>query len=130
MQGPSIFLTDLDITIYDYFDAGKEAVVEADHAHRVNFENYYFADSADRDKFAADPLAYVNTLTDPVTKQRFKPGSNPPVTEFNGVSYYFSAVSSKEAFDSAPDYYWLPNYKMEEDSGLPPGHSAHDGHNH
>jgi YHS domain-containing protein len=112
VQDPEIQLKELGIQIPDLLDPKKPAVLDAAHRSFVNYETFYFADDADKRRFDADPTAACGILTDPVTKQRFRPAGNSPRSEFRGRTYFFFTEENKAAFEKAPEAIALPNYDM------------------
>ncbi len=106
------------MTIPDWIDPKRNAVLDAEHRSFVNYETFFFADDADKRRFDADPSAACGVLTDPVTKKRFKPGSDSPHREFDGRTYFFLDASSKELFDKSPEAYARPNYDMIQMPGM------------
>jgi YHS domain-containing protein len=118
VQDPQIQLQELGLTIPDALDPRKAAVLDAAHRSFVNYETFFFADEADKRRFDADPTASCGVLTDPVTKQRFRPGSDSPHGEYQGRAYYFLTAESKAAFDKTPDAIARPNYDAIEVPGM------------
>ncbi len=120
MQDPQIQLQQLGITLPDLLDPGKSAVLDAAHRSFVNYETFFFADEADKRRFDADPTGTCGVLTDPVTKQRFRPGSDVPRGEFDGRTYFFLTAENKATFDKSPGTFARPNYDAIEVPGMPP----------
>lgn len=110
MQDPQIQLQELGLAIPDLLDPSKSAVLDPAHRSFVNYESFFFADEADKRRFDADPSAACGILTDPVTKERFRPGSASPRTTFGGRAYYFLTEASKLVFEKNPEAVALPNY--------------------
>lgn len=110
MQDPQIQLKELDLAFPDPLDAKTTAVLDTAHRSSVNYETFFFADEADRRRFDADPTASCGVLTDPVTKDRFRPGSDSPRATFGGRTYFFLTAENKAAFDTDPQGLALPNY--------------------
>jgi YHS domain-containing protein len=119
VQDPQIQLQELGIAIPDALDPRKAAVLDIAHRSFVNYETFFFADEGDKRLFDADPTASCGILTDPVTKQRFRPGSDPPRTEFGGRTYLFIDAASKAAFEKTPEALARPNYDAIEVPGMP-----------
>ena len=110
MQDPQIQLQELGLAIPDALDPARSAVLDAAHRSFVNYETFFFADEADRRRFDADPTASCGVLTDPVTKERFRPGSDSPRGTFGGRTYIFFNSANKESFEKNPEAVALPNY--------------------
>lgn len=119
MQDPQIQLKELGIAVPDALDPRKPAVLDVSHRSFVNYETFFFADEGDRRRFDADPSGACGVLTDPVTKQRFRPGSDPPRTEFGGRTYLFVNAANKAAFEKTPEAFARPNYDAIEVPGMP-----------
>ena len=86
-----------------YFNPSRPALLDADHAVRVNYETYVFTDVTSRALFMSDPTRYCGLITDPVSKRRFRPHDDSPRAEHDGVAYYFeddSALSISFALPS------------------------------
>jgi len=118
VQDPQIQLQQLGLTIPDALDPKRSAILDGDHRSFVNYETFFFADEADRRRFDADPTASCGILTDPVTKERFRPGSDSPRTTFDGRTYIFFTEANKAAFDKNPEAIARPNYDMIEVPGM------------
>jgi YHS domain-containing protein len=118
VQDPEIQLQELGIAIPDLLDPKKPAVLDVAHRSFVNYETFFFSDEADKRRFDADPTGSCGVLTDPVTKERFRPGSDAPRGEFGGRTYFFLTASNKETFEKSPETYALPNYDMIEVPGM------------
>jgi YHS domain-containing protein len=111
-------LKDLGIAVPDFLDPSRPAVLDAAHRSFVNYETFFFADEADKRRFDADPRASCGFLTDPVTKQRFRPGSDSPRGEFGGRSYVFLSEATKASFEKTPEAFATPNYDSIEVPGM------------
>ena len=102
MQDPERYLRELHIeppcTVYPK----RKAIVDSSLRIKMNHEIFYFSSKAARDLFVKDPLRYCGLLTDPVSKQRFRPTAKSPHTDYRGRSYYFMADSSMTRFLGAP----------------------------
>lgn len=118
MQDPQIQLLELGLAIPDALDPNRSAVLDVAHRSFVNYETFFFADEADRRRFDADPSASCGILTDPVTKERFRPGSDSPRGTFGGRTYFFLNETNKVAFEKNPEAVALPNYDAIEVPGM------------
>jgi YHS domain-containing protein len=119
VQDPQIQLQELGLTVPDAIDRRRNAILDPAHRSFVNFETFFFADEADKRRFDADPTASCGILTDPVTKQRFRPGSESPRAAYSGRAYIFFDAASKEAFEKSPETFARPNYDSIEVPGMP-----------
>lgn len=95
-----------------YMDPDRAAIIDGAFAVRLNYETYFFADSAAREVFRASPVQFCGLLTDPVTKQRFRPQEDSPSYTHEKVLYLFESLDTYEAFVAMPGKYKLPGYKM------------------
>ena len=86
-----------------YFDAARPAVYDPALRTRVNYEFYCFADADEKRRFDADPLRWCGTVTDPISRQRFRPTQASPRTTHAGVPYFFSSDETARQFAAAPD---------------------------
>lgn len=112
MQDPEIFLTDLGIRLSCAVDPAKPAVVDAAHRIAVGYESYFFSDSAAMQTFRDNLIQYCGTLTDPVTRERFRPDQSSPISTLRDRMYVFASDSSRQAFDMMPETYAWPNHQM------------------
>jgi YHS domain-containing protein len=118
VQDPQIQLAELGIEVPDLVDPDRPAVLDAEHRSFVNYETFFFADEADKHRFDADPTASCGVLTDPVTKQRFRPGNDSPRRVHGGRAYFFLTAANRDTFAANPDAYALPNYDAIEVPGM------------
>ena len=103
MQDPQIQLQELGITVPDAIDPKRPRCSIPTHRSFVDFETFFFADEDDKRRFDADPTGSCGILTDPVTKKRFRPGSESPRSSYAGRLYVFLDDASREEFESTPD---------------------------
>ena len=119
MQDPQIQLQELGIAVQDVIDPKRLAVLDPAHRSFVDFETFFFADVDDKRRFDADPTGSCGILTDPVSKKRFRPGSESPRTSYAGRMYVFLDDASREAFEKSPDDFARPNYDKLVIPGMP-----------
>lgn len=96
----------------DYLDVRRPALLDAEHCVRLNYEAFFFADAAGRERFCADPVAVCGLLTDPVSKQRFRPCAGSPHVEHDGVTFYFENEAQRVLFETDPEMFRLPRWTM------------------
>lgn len=112
MQDVPTFVRQLGLTFRDYLDERFEAVLDAEHCVRLNYEAFLFGDAWSRERFLADPTDFCGLLTDPVSKRRFRPARGAGGTQHEGVSWYFESDATRAAFEAEPGRYRLPGWKM------------------
>lgn len=113
MKDPSPFLEQLGVTVASVDDPAQDARIDDDHLARVNYDMYYFADEKARIAFRQDPRSRCGAVTDPVSKQRFRPGSRSPREEFAGRPWFFVSDSTRALFAAMPDSFLSPRYSMK-----------------
>jgi len=101
-----------DLDLRGYFDNERMALLDKKHCIRLNYEAFFFADSAGADRFRSNRLAYCGLLSDPVSKRRFRPLPGAPKESHQGVDFYFESDETRQAFAQDPERFWLPGYKM------------------
>jgi YHS domain-containing protein len=69
----------------------------------VNHEVYYVSDVAALRQFRRDPLRYCGLVTDPVSRQRFRPGATSPHLDYRGRRYYFQDGLNLRTFQALPE---------------------------
>ena len=119
MPCPDVFVQDVPlnlrnagIALQDYLDVRREAVIDADHCARLNYEAFFFADRWERERFVSDPVTYCGLLTDPISRRRFRPRADSPRASHRGVTYFFESAENRARFEEAPDLFRLPTWTM------------------
>ena len=119
MPCPDVFVQDFptfaerkELTFRDHLDSREPAIIDADHCVRLNYEGFFFGNLYTRERFVSDPLLYCGFLTDPVSKQRFRPDEDSPRASHEEVTYYFEGEDEKTLFEADPDAFKLPGWKM------------------
>ena len=119
MPCPDVFVQDVPefirrkkLTFTDYLDERQPAILDAEHCVRLNYEAFFFGDLWTRERFASDPWRYCGYLTDPVSRERFRPSEGSPRTRHEQVTYYFQSEDNREIFKEDPEVYRLPGWKM------------------
>ena len=102
------------LTYNCYMDPTRPAVLDGTHSVRVNYETYFFADTAAKELFRGNVLRFCGLLTDPVSKRRFRPNATSPshTDEESRVQYFFESEASQQMFLADPGSYRLPGYEM------------------
>jgi len=101
-----------ELTFRDHLDQREPAILDADHCVRLNYEGFFFGNLYTRERFVSDPILYCGFLTDPVSKQRFRPHADSPRASHEEVTYYFEGEAQRARFEADPDAYKLPGWKM------------------
>lgn len=114
MQSPEIFLNDLGITVACVVDRDKPALLDEAHRVFINWETYYLSSDAALAKFRADPLKYVGTVTDPVTRERFHPKVDSPRVDYEGRIIWFAKAENVERFKGSPEAFIPPMIGMQD----------------
>ncbi len=112
MQDVPLNARNAGLVFQDYLDARRPAVIDTDHCVRLNWEAFFFADKWERERFLSDPILYCGLLTDPISRQRFRPTSASPRFVHSGVTYYFENAENRAHFEESPDKHRLPGWKM------------------
>ena len=112
MQDPELYLSRLNLSLSCVVRDGEPAVVDAAHRRYVNWEVFFFSNTAAANEFTSNPLRYCGLLTDPVTKVGFRPDRDSPRWEYNGRPYYFFSDSTMAVFRTMPDSLAVPRPKM------------------
>ena len=112
MQDVPAFVRAKGLTFQDYLDARRPAVLDSEHCVRVNYEAFFFADAWERERFLSDVVTYCGLLTDPIHRRRFRPRADSPRSTHEGVTYFFEDEASRLLFESDPETYRLPGWRM------------------
>jgi YHS domain-containing protein len=120
VQDPGFYLNQLGVSVPSLFDSATPAVLDSRFASFVDFEAFYFASAGEKQRFDRDIVKHCGIVTDPVSKERFRPTEQSPRMVYNDRTYLFASDSTHATFAMMPDMYWLPNYSMypKSDSAL------------
>ncbi len=113
MQSPAPFLGALGITLSDEVDDQIPAQIDDSSWSRVGYDLFFFGLPENKRRFDEDPTRYCDTFTDPVTQVRFRPGDRPLVRDHDGVRWIFVSDATRTRFDSTPESFLRPDYKMK-----------------
>lgn len=114
MQSPEFFLKDLGIGVNCVVETERPARMDPEHRVFVNWETYYLADDEALARFRADPVRYVGTVTDPVSRRRFAPDVHSPRVDHEDRIVYFASDENAERFRSSPEAFATPMIGMSE----------------
>jgi YHS domain-containing protein len=102
VQDPEWYLNEIGVKLPCAVVKGGDARISAGMSARVNHEIYFFSTPAAKRKFAADPIRWCGLVTDPVSKERFRPAKSSPRVDHAGRPYFFASDSTRAAFASDP----------------------------
>ncbi len=108
MQGPEIWLKQLGIALKCVVDPSRDAVLDPAHRVFVNWETYYLCDDAALAAFRAAPWRYAGMVTDPVSRERFRPDGTSPTAAHGGRLFYFAADEHARTFAADPAAHATP----------------------
>lgn len=121
MEDPEVYLAELGISLSCATADGQPARLDSTTRCYVNYEIFFFSDESERTRFESDPLQYCGIVTDPISRQRFRPTSLSPRFDCNDHPYYFFTEENMATFATSPMMYATPNYKMlPKDSTVTP----------
>jgi len=78
----------------------------------VNFEFYYFADEAGKKRFEEDPLRWCGSVTDPVSRSRFRPTEASARLDYEQIPFYFDSEDTQQQFAARPDSFSVMHVRM------------------
>lgn len=113
MQGPEIYLNDLGISVPCVVDPSRPALLDEKHRVFVNWETCYLSSDAALAEFRRNPLKYVGTVTDPVTRERFRPNGRSTRIEHDGRIIWFAKAENAVRFRASPEAYMPPMIGMQ-----------------
>lgn len=114
MQDPEVYLNEIGVTFPCAVDPKRPAIIDAAHRALVNHEVYFFGSDEAKRTFLANPRKWCGLVTDPVTRERFRPGKSAPTTTYAGRLYFFQSADSLATFQAMPEKYKDPTRTMPE----------------
>ena len=112
VQDPEALLNELGVKLPCIVDPSRQAILDADHRVLVNHEVYFFSSAEAKARFVKNPLKYCGLVTDPVSRERFRPSRSSPKTTYAGRLYFFSSPKTLETFRAMPERYKDPTRTM------------------
>ena len=103
MKDPESRLRALRIRVADPVQPSHLASLDPGLRAEVNHEVFLFSDRSTLEKFRKNPLRWCGILTDPVSRQRFRPTARSPHLTYNGRPYYFTNDLNLRTFRAIPD---------------------------
>jgi YHS domain-containing protein len=93
-----VYLNELNIEVPSLFDPSRKAVVDEAHCRWLNREIFFFADEREMAEFDREPHRWAGALTDPVSGERFRPGTEPVRTVWRDKPWYFASDATRQPF--------------------------------
>lgn len=112
MKDPETYLVARGVALQDFFDPARTALLDSKYRTQVNWEFYFFADAKELSRFQADPGRHCGTVTDPVSRMRFRPAAASTRTEHAGHPYFFESEANLALFAATPDSFAVPRPRM------------------
>jgi YHS domain-containing protein len=113
VKDPTTYLRNLGVSMTSALNDRVPARIENEYLSRVNYEAYYFAELAEKRRFDGDPARFCGFVTDPVSKERFRPRPESPRAEFAGRPWFFVSDANHMMFEAMPDSFLSPRYSMK-----------------
>ena len=114
MQGPEVFLNDLELSVNCVVNTKQPACLDTQHRIFVNWETYYFSDQEAIITFRKAAFKYTGQLTDPVSRERFQPNKKSPSRKLDSRIFYFQNLDNALAFDTDPKAFVTPVVGMKK----------------
>ncbi len=108
MQGPEIWLNQLNLTVACVVDPAQDALLDEAHRVFVNYETYYLSSDAALQTFVEQPWRYTGLVTDPVSHERFQPDGKSLTTALDGRLFYFETAVNAKTFGQDPAAHATP----------------------
>ena len=99
MQDPEPYLRSQKIEVPCVVYPKKMARIDSSIRRRIGHDLFYFSTAQAMSQFDRDPLKYVKFLSDPVSRDRFKPTRSSPKEEYKDRMYYFENAGTQATFD-------------------------------
>lgn len=105
-QDPERYLRELKISVRCPVYPARRAILDSSLRMKINQDIFFFSSQAAMKRFEKDPLRFCGKLTDPVTRERFRPTSASPHVTFRGRMYFFAADSTLARFQAQPEKFY------------------------
>jgi len=111
VQDPETFLSQLGIELACAVDPEQAAVIDREHRIGIGYETFFVSSEEARERFETDPGLW-GWLTDPVSKELFRPTRSSPRFTFENRLYVFADAANRTTFEQMPDMYAYPAHGM------------------
>lgn len=105
-QDPERYLRAMKVSIRCPVRSARRAVLDSSLRVKLNQDIFFFSSMSAMKAFQKDPLRYCGVLTDPVSRERFRPTRQSPHVTFRGREYYFAADSTLARFQAQPERFY------------------------
>ena len=112
LKNPGKYLKSMNVSLMCPVDSTAHARINAGSCAFVNYEVYFLASPDNLRAFIRAPYKYSGAVTDPVSGERFHPGSTSPRRTRGGRVFYFSAETNAREFDERRDQFAPPRVEM------------------
>jgi YHS domain-containing protein len=112
VQDPEVYLSALQIELPGLVHSDRIAILDPEHRSQVNFESYFFSDQSTKTQFNQDLVGRCGILTDPVSRQRFRPGDSSPRVDYAGHPFFFVSEETRMQFERQPELFYPPDVGM------------------
>jgi YHS domain-containing protein len=105
-QNPERYLREMKVSLRCPVRPARRAVFDSSLRMRVNQDIFFFSSTSAMKTFRKDPLRWCGILTDPVSRERFRPTPQSPHVTFRGREYYFAADTTLVRFQAQPERFY------------------------
>jgi YHS domain-containing protein len=105
-RDPERYLLGLKASLRCPVRPARRAIFDSSLRATLNQDIFFFSSLAAKKQFQKNPLRYCGTLTDPVTRARFRPTKESPHVTFRGREYYFADDSTLARFQAEPQRFF------------------------
>lgn len=112
MKDPEPFLREMNYSAPCAVRDDAPAKIDPSTRLQINHDLVFVSRPEYVEKIRKSPLKYCSRLTDPVTRDIFRPTKKSPRRDFEGRIYIFSSDSTRAVFSSDPAAYSFPPESM------------------
>jgi YHS domain-containing protein len=105
-QDPERYLREMKVALRCPVNPARRAIFDSSLRMKINQDIFFFSSRTAMKRFEKDPLRFCGKLTDPVTRDRFRPTSASPHVTFRGRMYFFAADSTLARFQAEPEKFY------------------------
>jgi YHS domain-containing protein len=102
-QDPERYLREMKVSLRCPVRPARRAIFDSSLRMKVNQDIFFFSNTSAMKTFRKDPIRYCGVLTDPVSRERFRPTRQSPHVTFRGREYYFAADATLARFQAQPE---------------------------